>query len=107
MATQSLLDEQLSLVQGAWLMISETVLSVLSLAGGVAPPTSIMWPDQAFYGFVCSAKDVSATTISIVMSTIGGVVQSAGQTPVQEVSDVEEGLPYCMVRCGCGLLVLC
>ena len=85
MAVQSLMEQELSLIQGAWLMISETVLDVLVLAGGVTPPQSVHWPDQAFYGFVCTAKDVSATTISIVMSTIGGIVQSAGQTPVQEV----------------------
>ena len=94
MATQSLLDQQLSLTQGAWLMISETVLDVLVLAGGVTPPTSIQWPDQAFYGFVCSAKDVSATAISIVMSTIGGIVQSAGQTPVQEVIPPHSTRPW-------------
>ena len=43
-------------------------------------------PNQAFYGYVCAAKDVSATAISIVISAINGVVQSVGQVPVAEAS---------------------
>ena len=46
MNLQAVLEQQLSLVQGAWLIISETVVEVLALGGGVAPPTSIDWPDQ-------------------------------------------------------------
>jgi len=82
MNMQALIAQQLSLVEGAWLVISETMVSVLALAGGVTPPSSVTWPDQSFYGFICAAKDVSATAISIGVSAINGVAQSIGETPV-------------------------
>jgi hypothetical protein len=79
----------LSLTEGAWLIISETMAGVLALSGGVAPPSSISWPDQAFFGYVCSAKDVTATGISIVTSSINGIVQSVGETPVAQASQTQ------------------
>ena len=87
MYMQALLAQQLSLFEGAWLVVSDTMVSVLALSGGVKPPEAITWPDQAFYGYVCSAKDVSATAISIVMSSIQGVVQSAASTPMAQTED--------------------
>jgi hypothetical protein len=87
MNLQALVAQQLSLVEGAWLLVSETMASVLALSGGVSPSTEITWPDQAFYGFICAAKDVSATSISIVMATINGVAQSIGQIPMVEAGN--------------------
>jgi hypothetical protein len=84
MHLQALLEEQLSLVEGAWLVISDTMVTLLALSGGVSMPESISWPDQAFYGYICAAKDVSATGISIVMSSIQGIVQSATSIPVAQ-----------------------
>jgi hypothetical protein len=82
----SIIRQQTSLVHGAWLVISETMVAVLSASGGISMPTSVAWPDQAFYGFICSAKDVSATGIAIVMSSINGVVQSVKETPMADAS---------------------
>ena len=82
MNMQALAEQQLSLTEGAWLVISETMVSVLALSGGVEVPTAITWPDQAFYGYICAAKDVSATAISIAVSTINGIVLSAQGTPL-------------------------
>jgi len=76
----------LSLTEGAWLIVSETMAGVLALSGGVEPPSSITWPDQAFFGYVCSAKDVTATGISIITSSINGVVQSVGEIPVVQAN---------------------
>jgi len=75
---------QLAFTEGAWLIVSETMVSVLALSGGVDPPQNIAWPDQAFYGYICSAKDVTATGISIVTSAINGVVQSVAESPVAQ-----------------------
>jgi hypothetical protein len=86
MTLQAMVNEQTSLLHGAWLIVAETMVAVLAAPGGITPSTSISWPDQAFYGFICSAKDVSATGISIAMSSINGVVQSIGQIPVAEAS---------------------
>lgn len=82
----AMVQQQTSLVHGAWLIVSETMVAVLSLSGGVGLPSSVVWPDQAFYGFICSAKDVSATSIAIVMASINGVVQTVGETPMAEAA---------------------
>ena len=64
-------------LQGIWLMISSTLVSVIDISGGVTPPSTVAWPDQAFYGYVCSVKDMTATSVSIITSAINGVVQSS------------------------------
>jgi hypothetical protein len=56
-------------------MISSTLVSVIDVSGGILPPTTVAWPDQAFYGMVCSMKDVTASAVSILTSAINGVVQ--------------------------------
>ena len=87
MTMQALVEEEMSLVQGAWLIVSQTMVEVLVLStGGIQLPPSITWPDQAFYGFVCNAKDVSATALSILVSSINGVVLTVGESPVVEAS---------------------
>lgn len=87
MTMQALVEEEMSLVQGAWLVLSQTMVQVLRTStGGVQLPSSITWPDQAFYGFVCNAKDVSATALSILVSSINGVVLTVGESPVVEAS---------------------
>lgn len=82
----ALVQQQTALVHGAWQVVAETMVSVLALSGGVSAPTSVAWPDQAFYGFICSAKDVSATGIAIVVASINGVVQTVGETPMAEAA---------------------
>lgn len=83
----AMVHQQTALTYGAWLIVSETMVDVLALStGGIQTPIAVTWPDQAFYGFICSAKDVSATGIAILTSAINGVVQSAAQTPVAGAS---------------------
>ena len=86
MTLAAMVDQETAIMHGTWLIVAETMVGVLALSGGVTPPTAIAWPDQAFYGFICSAKDISATGISIVMASINGVVQSVGQIPIAESS---------------------
>ena len=82
----SAMYQYVSTIEGAWLVISDTMVQVLDAAGGIQQPAAITWPDQAFYGFVCSAKDTSANAISIVMSSIGGLVQTANQFPAAQAT---------------------
>lgn len=79
-------QNQLSLVEGAWLIVSETMVSVLSLSGGVNAPENITWPDKAFFAYICSAKDMTSTAISIVTSSLNGIVQSIGETPMAQAN---------------------
>lgn len=76
----------LSVTEGAWLVVSETMVSVLAMSGGIQPPQTVSWPDKAFFGYVCSGKDMIATGISIVTSSINGIVQSAGETPMAQAN---------------------
>ena len=46
------------------------------------PVAQVRWIDDSFYSAICSAKDASATFISIVTSVVNVVVQSITQTPV-------------------------
>jgi hypothetical protein len=81
MHLQSLVSTQLAVLEGAWLVISETMVTLITVAEGFDPPRSINWPDQAFYGFICASKDVSATAISIAVSSVNGIVQAIVNDP--------------------------
>ena len=64
-------------LHGIWNMISSTLADVIEATGGISAPMSITWPDQAFYGIVCTQKDVIASTVSILTAAINGVVQAS------------------------------
>lgn len=86
MTFEANLNQYLSLLDGTWLIISESMVSILDVSGGVTPPTTILWPDQAFYGYICSTKDITATSISILMSSISGMLQASGQIPAPQAA---------------------
>ena len=67
----------LATLQGVWSMISSTLVFVLDAAGGINPPKTVVWPDQAFYGLICSLKDSLASSVSVFTASINGVVQSS------------------------------
>jgi hypothetical protein len=62
-------------LQGVWLIISDVLIGIIRISGGIHKPVSISWPDQVFYGLLCSAKDVIASQVSVFTSAINGVVQ--------------------------------
>lgn len=82
----SVAQNMISFIEGAWLIIAETMSSVLALSGGIEAPKTIAWPDTAFFGFMCSAKDITASSVSILTSSINGIVQSAAETPLAQNS---------------------
>lgn len=82
----SVMENVLSFVEGAWEIVAETIASVLAISGGIDPPSEIRWPDSAFFGYICSAKDVTASSISILTSSINGIVQSISETPLAQNS---------------------
>jgi hypothetical protein len=63
--------------QGIWRMLSATLTVVMDAAGGINPPSTINWPDQNFYGLICSQKDVLASMVSILTSSINGIIQAS------------------------------
>jgi hypothetical protein len=84
---QAVLTTMIVLINSAWNIFVETLTTILGLT--LAPnddPLSqsirIKWIDDSFYSAVCSAKDASATFISILTSTINYVFQSISSKPV-------------------------
>jgi hypothetical protein len=67
----------LSAIQGIWSIIASTLVTIIQTSGGLTPPASIDWPDQVFYGLVCSMKDSIASQISIITSTVNGIIQAS------------------------------
>jgi hypothetical protein len=65
----------LSAIQGIWSIIASTLVTIIQTSGGLNIPTSIDWPDQVFYGLVCSMKDIVASQISVITSTVNGIIQ--------------------------------
>lgn len=74
---ESQLFALLAALQGLWNMISSTFVMVLDASGGISPPKAIAWPDQAFYGLVCSMKDSIASQISVLTSAVNGLMQAS------------------------------
>lgn len=75
--TESTYFAMLAGIQGIWSIIASTLVTIIQTSGGLKPPASIDWPDQVFYGLVCSMKDAIASQISILTSTVNGVVQAS------------------------------
>lgn len=75
--TESTFFAMLSAIQGVWSIIASTLVTILRSAGGLNPPQSIDWPDQVFYGLVCSMKDIVASQVSVITSTVNGIIQAS------------------------------
>ena len=63
--------------QGVWSIIASTLVTILRSEGGLNPPQAIDWPDQVFYGLVCSMKDIVASQVSVITSTVNGIIQAS------------------------------
>ena len=75
--TESSYFALLSGIQGVWSIIASTLVTIIQTSGGLDPPKSIEWPDQVFYGLVCSMKDITASQVSVLTSSVNGIVQAA------------------------------
>lgn len=77
---------------GSWLMIIDIFMILVEITTQRnLPGIDVSWPDEAFLGNMCVAKDLSAEFFGILMSTINSALQLA-QVPVpslQQVSHVD------------------
>jgi hypothetical protein len=68
-------DSVLSMVLGGWLVFTESYTMVLDAALlGPSERLDVEWVDDAFYGYVCSAKDAMGQATSILTSTVGAAI---------------------------------
>jgi hypothetical protein len=67
----------LATIQGVWTVLSSALSAILDISGGINPPKVIKWPDQVFYGLICSLKDTIASQVSILTSMVNGLMQAS------------------------------
>lgn len=74
--------ENLALMHGGWTIFVDMLMVILdlSLQDGI-DGVNLKWPDDAFFGYICTAKDQGAHYISIFTSAINSVLQ-AGHSAV-------------------------
>ena len=77
----------LATVQGVWTMLSSALSAILDVSGGIDPPKTIKWPDQVFYGLICSLKDAIASQVSILTSMVNGMMQASMPVIDQDMGD--------------------
>lgn len=74
---QSLTERTIALVHGGWNVFTETYEHVMDLTLENNSPKdriNIEWVDDAFYGYVCSAKNTVGHATGILTSSIGGAL---------------------------------
>ena len=65
-------------VQGAWLVFIDVYMILLQLNVVMnLPGVEVNFPDDAFMGNMCAAKDVSVELISVLTSTVNSALQKA------------------------------
>ena len=74
---KSYMEGVLAMTLGAWLVFTESYTGLLDAALlGPSQSTNIEWVDDAFFGYVCTAKDMMGQATSILTSTIGSGIVS-------------------------------
>jgi hypothetical protein len=72
LSLQSSTNEMISLTLGAWMIFTESYSSILGMSlKGAGNKISIEWVDDAFFGYVCSAKDKGGQVAALLTSAIG------------------------------------
>jgi hypothetical protein len=83
---QALFMTVISMTQAGWTVFAETVGTLLDLtlkdAEEAKKNIQIKWIDDSFFSVMCSAKDATASFVSILTSTINFVVLSVTKKPV-------------------------
>jgi hypothetical protein len=76
-SVESTMFAMLATVQGVWTVLASALSVILDVSGGIDPPKAIKWPDQVFYGLICSLKDLLASQVSILTSMVNGLMQAS------------------------------
>lgn len=75
LALQSMADQGVSYMLGAWIVFTETYTDVLKISldpkRGVREGMDVGWVDDAFFGYVCSAKDMYGQFAGTLTAAVG------------------------------------
>lgn len=78
-------------VKGAYTIFSEMFFVMLKLKNRKNIVGDLTWPDETFFGYVCTAKDMSAEFTSILTSTVNSIIQlsQTGGPLIQKISNID------------------
>lgn len=83
---EALFTTQIAMIHGAYMVVVETVSTIIGFSLQKYEKDDkiviMRWMDDAFFSYMCSAKDAIASFVSILTSVINFVVQSVSQKPV-------------------------
>eukprot|EP00961_Rhodomonas_salina_P079000 1062346-Rhodomonas_salina.1 len=85
MTVKSAFDLVIQQSRSASMIILQTLTTVLGLTLGDYN-LDVSWPDEAFYGTVCIAKDGIASGVSVITATINNFIQKVLSLPMDEIS---------------------
>lgn len=73
LVAKSYAESTLSMMLGAWLIFTESYGKILdaSLLSSQQKEINIEWVDDAFFGYICSAKDMMGQMTSVITSSVG------------------------------------
>jgi hypothetical protein len=84
LAMQSHTNALISLALGGWLAFVETYSTMLKLTLAGAQSVELTYIDDAFFGFICSAKDMGGQVTGLLTSAIGAGLLSGSRRPAPD-----------------------
>ena len=67
--------QTLALVHGLWVEFVEMFMIIMELSLSSKKQVTISWPDDNFFGYICTVKDQQVHIVSILTSSLNAVVQ--------------------------------
>jgi hypothetical protein len=87
---KSYTESMLSTTLGAWLIFTETYSSILDVAlMGPSEGFSAEWVDDAFFGYICTAKDMLGQATGILTSSMGAAIMTS-EKKVRAMAEEED-----------------
>jgi hypothetical protein len=85
-------ETSLLMMMGAWTIFTETYSKILD-AALIGPQNSLQveWVDDAFFGYVCSAKDVLGQMTSVITSSVGAGIVTGYNNKRRMAMSMEQG----------------
>ena len=67
--------QTLAIVHGMWVVFIDMFMTIMELSLTNKNEVTIAWPDDSFYGYICTVKDQQAHFVSIITSALNEVLQ--------------------------------
>ena len=85
-------ETSLLMMMGAWTIFTETYTKILDAALiGPSNSMTVEWVDDAFFGYVCSAKDALGQMTSVITSSVGAGIITGYNTKRRLAANIDQG----------------